>query len=203
MNIEMLLAFSIGMTILAATPGVGVFASVSTALAQGFNKSLFLIGGLVLGDIIFFLLALAGLSAISTLMGELFFFIKIAGGIYLIYLGIKMYRQNSNALEEVKVEKKSSLKIFTSGFLVTMGNPKPILFYASVVPTIIDVPSVTLMDVFILAGVITFISFAVIGTYCYLAAASKKLVKNTSVARKLNKAAGLVLCGTGGYIIVK
>ena len=199
----MLLAFSVGMIILAATPGAGVFASVTTALAQGFNKSLLLIGGLVLGDIIFFLLALAGLSAAATLMGELFFFIKIAGGIYLIYLGIKMYRQNSSVFEEMKVEKKSSLKIFVSGFLVTMGNPKPILFYASVVPTIIDVPSVTPLDIFVLTGVITLTSFTVIGSYCYLAAISKKLVRKTSTAKRLNKTAGIVLCGTGGYIIIK
>ncbi|HSR16654.1 MAG TPA: LysE family transporter [Ignavibacteriaceae bacterium] len=76
MNINILLAFLFGMILLAASPGPGVFASMSKAIAEGFTASLYLIGGLVLGDIIFLLLAVFGLSAVASLAEGIFSFIK-------------------------------------------------------------------------------------------------------------------------------
>jgi threonine/homoserine/homoserine lactone efflux protein len=63
MSINILLAFLFGMILLAASPGPGVFASMSKAIAEGFASSLFLIAGLVLGEIIFILLVVCGLTA--------------------------------------------------------------------------------------------------------------------------------------------
>jgi threonine/homoserine/homoserine lactone efflux protein len=88
MNINLLITFLIGMIVLAATPGPGVLGSMAKAAAEGFKMSLFFIGGLVLGDIVFLSLALLGLSAISKMMGDMFVAIRIVGGLYLIYLGI-------------------------------------------------------------------------------------------------------------------
>lgn len=142
MNIDVLIAFLIGMTILAATPGVGVFSSIAQAIAGGFVSSLFFISGLVSGDMIFFFLALVGVTTISEIMGELFFIVKILGGIYLIYLGLKAFKKNVKKVSTINNKQKSKVKIFVSGLLVTKGNPKPILFYASVVPTIVDIKHV-------------------------------------------------------------
>jgi threonine/homoserine/homoserine lactone efflux protein len=203
MNFEMLIAFSIGMIILAASPGPGVFATVSTAMAYGFRASMYLLSGLVLGDVIFLVLALVGMSAISKITGELFFIIKIAGGIYLIYLGIKLYKKNLPVTDEFKIKDRNNVNTFFSGLFVTMGNPKPILFYASVVPTIINIKEVHLLEALAMVVVVISVSFLVIGTYCYIASVSKKLLIKGRFNNKLNKAAGLVLCTTGSYLIVK
>lgn len=203
MNWEILFAFLIGMTILAASPGPGVLASVSKALAEGFKSSLFLIGGLVLGDTIFLVLALMGMSAISKIMGELFFIIKIIGGLYLIYLGIRMVKKNSIQINSKLSRKQSRFKTFLSGFLVTMGNPKPILFYASVVPTIIDIHSVSIFEVLALISIIVAVSFIVIGTYCYFASLSRKFVKNESFNRKISVVSAFTMIGAGALVLVK
>ncbi len=83
------------MLILAASPGPGVFATVARALSSGFRPAVGVIAGIVAGDIIFLGLAVFGLSVIAQAMGEFFFIIKIVGGAYLIWLGLKMWRAKS------------------------------------------------------------------------------------------------------------
>jgi threonine/homoserine/homoserine lactone efflux protein len=138
MNINLLITFLIGMTILAATPGPGVFGSMAKAAAEGFKMSLFFIGGLVLGDIIFLTLALLGLSAIAKMLGGAFFAIRIAGGMYLMYLGVRLFRSSRISTNAKNNQKENNWQTCLSGLLLTLGNPKPILFYASVLPTIIN-----------------------------------------------------------------
>ncbi len=191
------------MIVLAASPGPGVFASVSKAISHGFKSSLFLISGLVVGDVLFLILALIGMSTISKIMGEMFFAIKIAGGIYLVFLGIKTFKKSKPASVEVKTGSKYKMTTFMSGLLVTLGNPKPILFYASVVPNIINVKDVHIVEAIVMIAIIASVSFLVIGTYCYIASLSKKVFIKNKFDEKLNKAAGLVMCAAGGYIIVK
>ena len=203
MNIEVLLAFSIGMIILAVTPGVGVFFSVAQAISGGFISSLVFISGLIMGDIIFFILAIIGVSAISEIMGELFFVVRIIGGIYLVYLGIKSLKKNGTETNTFLNTKKSRRRIFLSGLLITMGNPKPILFYASVVPTIVDINKIHLSDILILIFLIAAISYVVVGGYCYVASFSKRIITNTSYKKKLDDIAGFTMIVAGCYIIFK
>ena len=203
MNINILAAFLIGMIILAATPGPGVFASMSTAIAQGFISSLFLIGGLVIGDTIFFLFAIFGLTAVAKIAGGLFLFIKIAGGIYLIYLGVKIFREVNSQMKINSKQNKSKYQTFVGGFLVTLGNPKPILFYASVLPTIINFKEVKSLDVIIMVILIGLVSFIVLGTYSYIASLSKKLNVNKGWNKNINRAAGIVMIIVGLFIIIK
>jgi threonine/homoserine/homoserine lactone efflux protein len=199
----MLIAFAAGMFVLAATPGPGVFGAVSKALSGGFAAALIFIAGLVLGDTIFFLLALAGMSALSQAMGNLFFLIRITGGIYLVYLGIKMFRSGSFSDNTGRHADESIIKTFTGGFLLTLGNPKPILFYASVLPAIIDLKDVHFIDAVLMIAIIIFTSFIVVGFYSYIASLSGKFFSKASAQKKVSRTAGLIMCATGTYICFK
>jgi threonine/homoserine/homoserine lactone efflux protein len=201
MNFNLLLAFLIGMIILAATPGPGVFASMAKAISAGFKASLFLIGGLVLGDIIFLLLALFGLAAVSKIWEGVFLFIKIIGGIYLMYLGIKIYQSTQLQIDIESSNSENKLQTFMSGLLVTMGNPKPILFYASVLPTIINFNEVRPLEILIMVLLIALVSFSVLGTYCYIASLSKKVNMSDRWHKRINQVAGLVMV-TAGILIM-
>ncbi len=203
MNFTVLVPFFFGMVLLAASPGPGVIGSMARAVADGFRSSLWFIGGLVAGDIIFMTLAVFGLSAISRVAEGVFLVVRIAGGLYLIYMGIEIFRDvHSIATAETKPT-KGNLQIFTSGFLVTMGNPKPILFYASVLPTLIDFRQVKPLDVLIMAGVIALVSFGVLGTYSYVASLSHKLKLNLRWQARINRVAGIVMMAVGVLIIVE
>lgn len=202
MNLEILFAFTLGMIILSATPGIGVLSSISTALSKGFKSSLLFISGLVVGDIFFFILAIAGMSAISKIMGQLFFIIKILGGLYLIYIGLQIikHRKDEIVFNGLKTAKYKTL---LSGLLVTLGNPKPVLFYASIVPTIIDIHQVNLFEVMAIISIISLISFIVIGSYCYLALVSKSLLFQKKYKNKIQCTSGAIMISAGSYIILK
>ena len=203
MNINLLITFLIGMIVLAATPGPGVFGSMAKAAAEGFKMSLFFIGGLVLGDIIFLSLALLGLSAISKMMGDMFVAIRIVGGLYLIYLGIKMFRSSPNSTNTKTNWDENKWQTCVSGFLLTLGNPKPILFYASVLPTIINFNEVRLIDALVMMMLVALVSFSVLGTDSYIASLSHKIQLNGKMQTRTNQAAGFVLAIVGIIVMIQ
>jgi threonine/homoserine/homoserine lactone efflux protein len=105
MSLLSIFSLAIAMFILAATPGPGVFATISRSLASGFVPSLAVIAGIVTGDIIFLLFAIMGLSVIAQAMGNFFVVIKIIGAAYLIFLGIKIWRSKPVLVQDVKKQK--------------------------------------------------------------------------------------------------
>ena len=202
MNYNILIAFFFGMVILAATPGPGVFASLARALSDGFGTSLYFILGLAIGDMIFLNLALWGLSFIASMLGNLFLIIRTVGGVYLIYLGLKMIRSTQFEIQTETVAKENKIQTVVSGVLLTMGNPKPILFYASVLPTIIDFNTVRIIDAVMMSVLIALVSLTVLGTYCYLASLSKKLILNNNFQKRIHLIAGSVLIIVGIFVLI-
>jgi threonine/homoserine/homoserine lactone efflux protein len=203
MNFNLLVPFFFGMVILAATPGPGVFASMAKASTAGFKASLYVIAGLAVGDMIFLNLALLGLSAIAKILGPLFLSIRIIGGIYLIYLGVMMFMSTGFQAGKNAETIEPRYQTFISGLLVSLGNPKPILFYASVLPTIINFNEVRVADACMMMLLIASVSFIVVGGYCYFASLTHKTQMNPVMIARINKTAGVVLMAVGIYVAIK
>jgi len=202
MNINLLITFLLGAIVLAATPGPGVFGSMAKAAADGFKMSLFFIGGLVIGDSILLALALLGLSAIAKLWGGMFLAIRIAGGLYLLYLGIRMFRSRSFIVSAKTKEDENKWQTCLSGVLLSLGNPKPILFYASVRPAIINFDEVRLIDALLMMVLIALVSFSVVGTYSYIASLTHKIQMSEKMQTRTNQAAGCVLAIVGIFVMI-
>ena len=84
-----------------------------------------------------------------------------------------------------------------------MGNPKPILFYASVLPTIIDFNKVRFTDALTMIALIPLVSFLVVGSYSYVASLSHKINMSDKLQSRINKTAGLVMMLVGVFVIIK
>jgi threonine/homoserine/homoserine lactone efflux protein len=198
---ESLLAFVVAMFLLSLSPGPGFLVVVGRALAGGFAAGLAAVAGLVLGDIVFLLLAILGLSALASVMGEFFLVVKILGAAYLIWLGVKTWRSRSGLprLEEPQAVRKAMpyWRSALLGFLVTLGNPKVILFYGALLPTFIDVGSLTVVDTAVMSAVVMTILFLVLGAYAFLAARAGRLVKSSRAVTWLNRITGGLLVGAG------
>jgi threonine/homoserine/homoserine lactone efflux protein len=203
MNIHVLISFLIGMIVLAATPGPGVFGSMAKAASEGFKMSLFFIGGLVLGDSILLALALLGLSAIAKLMGGMFLVIKFAGGLYLVYLGVRMFRSSSKIGHTQTKKEENKWQTCLSGILLSLGNPKPILFYASVLPTIINFNDVRLSDAVLMMVLIGLVSFTVVGTYSYIASLTHKIQMGALMQKRINQIAGFIMVAVGVFVMIQ
>jgi threonine/homoserine/homoserine lactone efflux protein len=202
MNFQLLITFLLGMIVLAATPGPGVFGSMAKAAAEGFKMSLFFIGGLVLGDSVLLAFALIGLSAISKLMGSMFLIIRIAGGLYLVYLGVRMFRSSSFSMSAKTKTEENKWQTCLSGMLLSLGNPKPILFYASVLPTIINFNEVHISDALLMMVLIGLVSFSVVGTYSYVASLTHKIQLSVVMQKRINQVAGFVMVIVGLFVVI-
>ena len=83
------------------------------------------------------------------------------------------------------------------GLLVTLGNPKPILFYGALMPTFVDITKVGVGEVGVLVTIVVIVSYMVLGSYAYLAHRARTLLTSRSAVSRLNKATGSMLIGSG------
>ncbi len=203
MTFYTMLAFAGAMFLLAITPGPGVFATISRALTSGFNNAAFIVLGIVLGDIIFLLLAIFGLSAIATVLGDFFVIVKYLGGGYLLYLGYKILTSKEVDTPVDGVIELSWRKNFLTGLLITLANPKVILFYLGFLPTFVNLQTLTSIDIVLISIIVTIVLGGVMLIYAYSASGAKKLFKSKSAKRKMNIGAGSVMIGAGGVLLTK
>jgi threonine/homoserine/homoserine lactone efflux protein len=203
MDIYGMVALCGAMFILAVSPGPGVFAVVSRALASGFNHASMMIIGIVIGDIIYLLCAIYGLSFIAQFFGNFFIIIKYMGGLYLIYLGYKIFTSKVTQ-HNIQGIKELSMKVnFLSGLFITLGNPKVIVFYLGFLPAFMDLVNLSKSDILLSIVIVASVLSLVMLSYAYLAARSRKLFKSQKAMEKLNYASGGIMMSVGAVLIVK
>ena len=203
MSLLNIFAFSLAMFLLAITPGPGVFATISRALSSGFLNASFVVMGIVIGDIIFLLLAIFGLSAIASILGDFFILVKYLGGIYLLFLGYKILTSKEEETNLKGIYELSWKKNFLTGLIITLSNPKVILFYLGFLPTFINLQTLTTIDIFIISSIVSIVLGGVMLAYAYSASSAKNLFKSKSSKRKMNIAAGSVMISAGAVLIIK
>jgi threonine/homoserine/homoserine lactone efflux protein len=198
------IGFSVAMLVLAASPGPGVFATIARALASGFRPSLAVICGIVLGDVIFLLFAAFGLSMVAQALGNMFFIVKICGGAYLIWLGVRIWlKKPEPVIGNQNRNIHSQWGNFATGLVITLSNPKVILFYCGFLPTFLDLSALTLIDLVIVVTIITAVLGCVLGTYAFLASRARRMFANQQAVRRLNRAAGGVMVAAGVAIAIR
>ncbi len=197
MTLEYAVAFAIAMFLWAILPGPGLAAVVSRALGSGPKAGIAVIAGLIIADVIFMGIAIVGLLAIATTMGPLFQFVKYAGAAYLVWRG---YRAFVSAERPTIVEARASDVLWRDiglGLLVTLGNPKAILFYGALLPAFLDMTKIGFADFLVLTGIVVGISALVYGGYMILADRARRLMASTKAIKRLRQATGTILIGTG------
>ncbi|WP_377291380.1 LysE family translocator [Rhizobium sp. SG2393] len=203
MSITTLLAYSLALFIAAAIPGPGMTAIVARALGTGFRETFFMGLGLILGDLVYLTAAVLGLAVIAETFAGVFLAIKIIGALYLAYVGWKLWTAGILPQEVAARAPSSPAAAFLSGLLVTLGNPKTMLFYLALTPTLIDIAHVTAVDYAILIIATALVLLAVLLPYILLASRARLLLARPQALKILNRTAGSILAGTAAYMIAK
>jgi len=189
------------MTVLALVPGVSVLAVSARTAASGFIHGVLTTAGIVVGDIIFILLAIFGLSVLAETMGSLFVLVKYLGGAYLVWLGTRLWRERSSIVEAEGTIESSLLSSFLSGLFVTLGDQKAILFYMGFFPAFVDLSKITFVD----TSIIIVIAIVTVGGvklgYACLADSASLVAKNSGAIVKINMAAGTIMIGVGVFLL--
>jgi threonine/homoserine/homoserine lactone efflux protein len=178
-----LLAYSGALFVAAAIPGPGMTAIVARALGSGFRPTFFMGLGLILGDLCYLTAVILGLALVAQTFTTPFLIIKYLGALYLIYIAWKLW---TTGLIAQHIEAKRSTHIglsFLSGLLVTLGNPKTMLFYVALVPTLIPLEAIGAQDYAALVGITFVVVIAVLVPYILLASQARTLLKSRSRRR--------------------
>lgn len=194
------LAFVIAVFVLGVTPGPAVAATIARGLTTGFWSAAALHLGVVLGDLVLLSLAIFGMAAVAQAMGELFFVVKIIGAAYLVWLGWTLWTSepiDPAAPAERAVPSRQTGRNVFAGLVITLGNPKAIIFYAAFLPTFVDLRQVGAGDIAVIAAVVVIVLTITNLSYAALATRARDLLRSRRAMRTLNRTAGTMMVGAG------
>ena len=200
MDIFTLALFTGAYAIAVLVPGPGVAAVVARALGGGFRGAVPMVLGILVGDLVYFVFAVFGLAAIATWFGPVFVVVRWAGAAYLLYIAWKFWTARPGA-EQIRPRDESAWKTFLAGFSLTMGNPKTIVFYLGILPTVIPLDRMTPLA-FAGLTVIVVVVLLLIGLgYAWLAARARELFSSPRALGRLNKTASVVMASAAGLVV--
>ncbi len=203
MTIAGVLAFSGLCVLLALTPGPDTFLVLRYGLSD-VRSALLAAVGCAIGSIAWAGLVAVGLAAVLEQSAEVFRVVKIAGGLYLIYLGVTAYlktRKAAAAGEEAVVRRPGARPSLLTGLLSTLLNPKVGLFFLAVAPQFLP-HHPTVGETMLLGAIDGVIAVLYLGCVAFLAARMMAWLKRPRVTSALERisAGVLALLGIGTIV---
>jgi threonine/homoserine/homoserine lactone efflux protein len=202
MTLTIWAAFALACCLVLVIPGPTILTVISYSISHGNRASLPLIGAVALGDSTALVLSLAGLGAIIATSAWLFTVIKWLGGLYLIYLGLKLLLAGTAPLTDDQNKKiDSGRRLFFNTWLVTALNPKGIIFFVAFLPQFVNPNAAAIPQLWILA--ITFVVLATLNAalYAYFARGARRLLMSPRAQRRFNIGGGSLLMIAGGWAL--
>jgi threonine/homoserine/homoserine lactone efflux protein len=203
MSLELWLAFVAASAVLLIIPGPTILTVMSYSLAHGRRANAPLVAAVALGDATALVVSILGLGALLATSAFWFTLVKWAGGLYLIYLGIKLLRAGLSSTELVTTDAQtSSWKLFANTYLVTALNPKGIVFFVAFLPQFISPTAAVNFQLGVLAA--TFVVMATLNAtlYAVFAGTARRVLASPRALRRFNLAGGSLLTAAGIWALL-
>jgi len=210
MTFESWLLFSAIALIATITPGPAIMLVSANSSSYGVRKSIYTILGNISGLFCMSLMAVLGLSTLILCSAPIFFTLKIIGALYLIYLGLKMWRNGISGNRNTSSDAMRlsvaprNFKLYMQGVFLSLSNPKAIAFTTALFPQFIQ-PELPLAPQFIiLVSTFMFFSFSCLLGYSILARKAKKQFEERNYYSQtiLGKVFGTIFIGSGVALAV-
>ena len=195
---ELWIPFVFAATLILIIPGPTILLVISQAVTHGRRSVIPLVIGVLLGDFTAMTLSLLGLGALMSASAAMFTSFKWIGAIYLVYLGIKLWKLSpENSSGQYNTKNSSARSLFRRSFIVTALNPKGIAFFVAFLPQFIDPFKPAFSQLMLLGG--TFLVLATINASLYAIFAGQlgDHMKKGNVRRWFNRFGGGALIGAG------
>jgi threonine/homoserine/homoserine lactone efflux protein len=199
MDLFTLVTFTIAYAIAVLVPGPGVAAVVARALGGGFKGAFPMVLGILAGDLVYFVFVVFGLATIATHFGPVFTVIRWAGAAYLLYIAWQFWTARPGS-ERLKPKSDNAWKTFLAGLSLTLGNPKTIVFYLAILPTVIPLDRMNPLAFAELTAIVVVVLLAIGCGYAWLAAAARDMLKSPQALGRLNKTAGAMMATAAGLV---
>jgi threonine/homoserine/homoserine lactone efflux protein len=191
-----LLTFCVVYFLAVATPGPGVAAVIAQGLARGSAGAPAFIAGFLVGDLIWFVAAALGLSALAQAAHTAFLVVRYVGALYLLYLAYKLWtapaRPFARGADQDALERPPHA-LFVGSLTLTLSNPKPMLFFLALLPTVVPLGTLSAFGHLEIVGAIALILPATLGGYVLLAARARVWLKNPRAIRLVNRGSGTLM----------
>jgi threonine/homoserine/homoserine lactone efflux protein len=190
--------FLLAALIIAAVPGPGIFYVAARTLAGGKKAGIASTFGLALGGLVHVIAGGLGVSAIILASAQLFTVLKLAGALYLVWLGIKTFREAGHAPSE-QIAPTGAKRAFREGVVVEALNPKTAAFFLALIPQFIEPAAGHVALQFMMLGMISVMlnTFADVIVVAMATTARTNLVRRPKFFQRLRQGSGLFIAGLG------
>jgi threonine/homoserine/homoserine lactone efflux protein len=197
--LDTLLAFAAATAVFAAFPGPALLYTAAQTLARGRRAGFMAAAGIHLGCYAHVLAAAFGLSAVFRHVPEAYAAVKLAGALYLVWLGIGMLRGRADPATPVAAPKRAR-RAFVESVVVELLNPKVAIFFIAFLPQFVDpAASLPIWAQFLVLGTAVNLAFTAADVATVLAASSvmARMARGGRAVRALRVGGGALLVGLG------
>lgn len=199
-----LLVYATALFVAAASPGPGIAAIVARVLGRGARGAVAFSAGVALGDVVWLSFAIAGLAVLAQTFHAVFVAVKWAGVAYLLVLAWRMWNAPVEPAEVVAdTRRERSAVLFAAGLALTMGNPKVMVFYVALLPTIVDLARVGWLGWVELCAVTLAVLAVVFAAWIALAARARRLLASPRALRRMNRGSAAAMTGAAAWVATR
>lgn len=203
MTLEIWWLYVCAVFVICATPGPNMLHILTRSMRYGVRRTVTAMAGCLIAITLACGASAAGLSAVLTASPLLFDIVKYAGVAYLVYLGIKSWRDDAPLVlgAAATAAETSAAELFRGGFLVAISNPKLLIFAAAFFPQFIDTSAPQTPQLALLVATFTVIEMF---WYAVYALGGRKLARHLTRAswqKAFNRATGAVFVGFGAALV--
>lgn len=205
MDLTALAIFAVALFITAGSPGPSIVALVAQVLVRGWRSVLPFLVGMWIGEWVWLTLAIAGLSLIAETFHLAFLAIKYCGVAYLLYLAWAMWTAPAAKGEAHggATPESNPAAMFLTGLTIMLGNPKAMVFYLALLPTLIDLGKVTILGWAELSATMLAVVVVVDVGYVVLAARARTFLASPRAMRLANRGAAAAMGGAAVAIAAR
>ena len=185
------------------TPGMCMMLSLSLGMSIGVKRTLWMMAGELVGVGLVAISAVVGAAAIMLRYPTLFLALKWAGGAYLVYLGVTMWRASGESALPTARANAGTLRpnaLITQGFVTAIANPKGWAFFIALLPPFLDGERALAPQLAVLVGVILSIEFGSLMLYAGGGRAVSGFLREPHNVVRLNRVAGTLMMGVGLWL---
>jgi homoserine/homoserine lactone efflux protein len=183
------------------TPGMCMTLAMTLGMSVGVTRTLWMMLGEVFGVATVAILAVVGVASLMLNYPSLFAWFKWIGGVYLFYLGVKMWLAETDlSQKKIKDSQLSSINLVSQGYITAVANPKGWAFMVSILPPFISLEKPITLQFSVLLGIIMLSEFICMLIYANGGKGLKRLLNRGNNVVWLNRIAGSLLAAVGIWL---
>jgi threonine/homoserine/homoserine lactone efflux protein len=180
-----------------------VTALVARVIGRGTRGAPSFCLGLLVGDLIWVTCATFGLALLAAMFQPVFAVIRYLGAAYLVYLAWKLWTAPAAGPDESRIASGEGIRLFLGGLALTTGNPKTMLFYLALLPTLIDLSHVSAGGFIEIVLIVSGIYSLVLTGYVLLAARARRAFRSRRAMKIVNRLTGGVMAGAAVAVVTR